>query len=389
MKTLFRITKLRSVVLAAVFVLLTGNKLVAQTPPCTDPCPPGPLKTFTQPLCNFSWSGTVTDPVTNTTWPASINAPFVFVIINYREKTCNGRTIIVIEDYVYVDNRDYWQNLYPANYIVTPPINSAINSAGCGYASPPTAASIKQAITNAVNIFVGGAPYVQSNLEVYFPGSCYSLVHLSFPNSSFWANPNDLGGIDTVYFSSGSNVSQSIPCNDACCKVTYRKMDIILDNGTITQIYKPILYEASTNPGCGGQPLPNYHAYPNKMEATVIDPVTGLPTKVTGVVTSQEPCEQTCSQYVLPKPAVSTDLSREENPIEFMACPTLVNHYIHFTSVKEINKVVIYDMTGKIVTSATELPNNELKTTGLPPGAYFILVHFSDSDVRTVKILKQ
>jgi hypothetical protein len=46
-------------------------------------------------------------------------------------------------------------------------------------------------------------------------------------------------------------------------------------------------------------------------------------------------------------------------------------------------------MSGKKVISTTHLENDELNTTELKPGVYFIQVYVSDNIVKTIKVAKQ
>jgi hypothetical protein len=362
----------------------------AQPHLCQDPCPPGPLMSKTIDLCKFNWSGTVNGFPDNLT-----NAPYVFVIINYRLRTCNGVTSVVIEDYVYVDNRDYWINNCFAGSVVQPPIASAIAGNPCLYPDPASANDIKQAVKDAIQLLLADLAIPQSYLDVYFKGACYSMVKLIMPAGSFWAHePDDLGRRDTTFFSGNTTVQQRIPCNDACCKVTFQIKVITLANGETTYTYKAISYEGD-GPSCDMQPLPDYNAYNPKLEATMFDPVTGQTITVNGMFAGQEPCQLTCPQYCYSGPptaaktTIATDLASVDAPLEFSASPTLVNNFIRFKSNKPILKILVYDVTGRIVMNSSVLDNsNELNTSELKKGPYFITVYFTGNESKNVKILK-
>lgn len=373
------------------------SPLLAQPHLCNDPCPPGPIQNKIINLCKFSWVGTLNCPGSPPMPYSLTDEPFVFVMIDYRLRTCNGVTSVIIEDYVYMDIRDYWINNFYPGCTAAPSIASAIAASGCPYPDPSSPSLMKQAVRDAVNQLLVDLNIPQSFMEVYFKGACYSMVKLSFPNGAFFVGtPDDLGHIDTTFLSAGSTVSQRIPCNDACCKVTFEQKIITLANGETTSTYRAISYEGD-GPSCDIQPLPDYNLYNPKIEATMIDPVTGGTISVTGNVVGQEPCELTCPQYclgqhpeVFARTTLKTDLISKEAPLQFSANPTLVNNYIRFASNQPITKVLVYDMSGKIIMNISSLDNDsELNTSELKTGPYFVTVFFAGNDVKTVKILKQ
>jgi|GEM_PF-1820340 len=374
--------------LLGVFALFM-KPVFAQPALCDDPCPPGPLQTMRIDLCKFTWTGVVTDPAMNS-WNDTIeDAPYIFVIINYRTRSCDGA--LIIDSYVYVDNRDYWTNDHlPFGWTASPPISS-------GWSVPCPAASlpIKDAIRDAIDLLVDSlsSPSIAQQ-AVYFRGACYSLVHLSFPSGAFWMQQFDVigGGTrwDTVYFSPNSPVTQSIPCNDACCKVTFTNDVVTLANGETTYNMRALYYESDGT--CEVQPLPDYGLYPNKFEAKIWDPLTLTYNTITGLIVGQDSCELTCSQFCpawIPDGSRPTGISSNEAPFEFSVRPTLVDDLIRFTSNKPIVKVAVYDMTGRLVLTVEKLNNNELDASELTKGPYFVQVHFTGNETRTVKILKQ
>jgi hypothetical protein len=365
MKTLIKKSIFLTLLLILVSFIFKAN---AQPHLCEDPCPPGPLKWDSITLC------TALCP------PDTVPGPAVFVWIAYRIRNCNGQYSIIIEDYVVIDDRFNIANIFCPG--------ATIN---CSLPNPMSANDLKQAAIDAINRLVGklGNPS-QGNYEVYFKGACYSLVQLSFPDGTFFAGvPDDSGKIDTFYLSSNTIVTQAIPCNDVCCKVTYKWQVITLSNGETISKWVPVSFEGDGG-NCENQPMPDYNNYPNKLEAQI--PGGGT---VTGTLISQEPCELTCPRFVAPPPplstltSVKTDLVNNVEKIQLTASPIPFTNFIHISSNKPILKAVVYDMKGKKVLSTSKIENGELNTSELKEGVYFIQVHFADNNVKSLKVIKQ
>jgi hypothetical protein len=227
----------------------------------------------------------------------------------------------------------------------------------------------------------------------FFKGACNSIVTINWPAGAFIVvNNGDLPGTTTINLTNSTSY-QSIPCDDACCKVTYKYKIITNSNLETEHTWVPTYVGSGGNQICQNSPLPDYNIITNKLEAKVIDPVTGDTSIVTGIQIGQEPCELICNKYNAPPPpeTFTTDVmeSSKEITSEFSANPTLMNSFIKFTTNKPILKVLIFDMTGKKVISII-LPNsNELNTSELKEGTYFIQVYFTDNSVKTVKVVKQ
>ncbi len=376
--------------------LFIGIITTAQPHLCDDPCTLGPKLWKTIALCKVGQIIKFIQPPPPDIIPDEdhTNSPFVFVEIAYRIKTCPVNIeSIVIEDYVYVDNRDLWLNHAFDQNQVDPacwPIIPQPMLDNCPY--PP--ASIQQAITAAINELMSGTINTQSQYEVYFKGACYSLVNLTFPNGSFFiGTPDDAGAVDTFYLSPGSIIAHRIPCNDACCKVIYEWKVITLEEGETISKWVPISYEGD-NESCEQSPLPDYNTFPDKLEATIFDSINNTYIKVGGTIVGQEPCELTCPRFIAPPPEdfgakIKTDLTEKESGLIFYANPTLFYDLITINSNIPIQNLVLYDIKGNRVQKKIKLDNNILHTEELKEGIYFLQVIFQNNQVRTVKLLKK
>ncbi len=364
----------------------------AQLPPCDGACTQVSQGTYIDVLCRYNWSGTYINPAANPVlYPGGVvqisinNEPCIYVMVNYTVFNCNGVVRLQIDGTTYFD--------------VTPAIDQTF-SIGFGGLTPapvqnttPCASvNFAQAQINAVNKLVTqlGIP---ANLDVFYKGSCFSEVEILWPAGATKTYPpggdNPTGGPVTINLSN-SKTTISIPCNDACCKVTYEYRIRTTEEGYTEYYYQPTY--APADESCSMSPLPDYNSYPYRMDAEVTDPVTGLKTTVYGTVVSQKPCELICSKYNAPPPGCfTTDVKNitEKHSLELSANPTLFNSFIKFTTNKTIKNVTVYDMTGKKVMTTTLPENNELNTVELKQGQYFIQVNFIDNSVKTIKVVKQ
>lgn len=395
-------------VLITLFTLAFNVK--AQQPPCEGGCVAVSTNTFIDTLCLYNWRGQYTSASVDTSlYPNGVvpliikDAPCIFVFVNYTIFNCNGVTKLQIDGTVFFDvtnalNETFsdstWTLLTSSNPSF-PVINLGTNNQKISNFTPCatfTSAAILQAQIDAVSKLVAKLNLPLS-VETYYKGACFSLVEVQWPAGAFKTYPatgdNPGGGPITINLSN-SKTTISIPCNDACCKITYEYRIRTTQQGLTEHYYQPTFSPADES--CGMSPLPNYNNYPYRMTAVVIDTVTRDSSIVYGSVVSQEPCELICNKYNAPPPgSFTTDVKNvaEKHILEFSANPTLINSFIKFTSNKAIKNVSVFDMTGKKVMTTSLSENNELNTVELKQGQYFIQVNFIDNSVKTIKVVKQ
>lgn len=357
---------------------------------CVNDCVTDPtVYTYYHYLCDYysddgypDYTADPYDPGSNI--PGIIEGPSVFVIVNYQYITCNNVTRLLISDAVLVDDRNYWENMFM-------PYQFHPDESGCSYPNPMNEQEIREAVQAAV-AKVGDVYGVQTEIELLFEGACNSLVTVRWPNGAFIPTVGDLGP-DTIWLDS-STTSQYVPCIDICCKVKFRYEVIKLANGMTESTWVPFEYEGDEEL-CLAASIPDYEGFEDKMTAQMFDE-EGNEITVYGEVESQEPCELWCSKYNIPciGPLIlyKTDLdpsTEYEVTRELSAYPTPVKDFVRFTSAQPIQQVSVYDMGGKKVIAGSPLENNELNTSGLENGVYLIQVQLSDTEVRTIKVLKQ
>jgi hypothetical protein len=384
MKTIFNKKFLYTILLLSAGLFMAAP---SKAQDCSPPCSPGPLLWTTIPLCSVQVDSTGTcylngTPITGYTQNIAWSK---FVSIAYRLVTCNGNTDIIIEGYVFVNEEPYYSNCFPP-----------FTTLGT---CPPWESDLQAAVSEAVGIFLGaGGPINPQQLttNVTFKASCYSAVSLQFPPRSFVVDSafSDTAAarIDTFYFN--GPVKVIVPCDDACCQVRFRLQQITLTNGETTLKWVAVS-SASIAEGnlCGAIAAPDYTSFNPKFEATYYDPATGQAQTTTGNVINQTSCTTNCSGYVTAPQfilnTIESDKQLSAKPLELSVNPTLFDKFIQISTDQKIEKVVVYDIKGKLVLNEKELNQGKLNTDKLTPGTYYLQVYFDNREVKTIKVIKQ
>jgi hypothetical protein len=383
---------MKKIILATLLALIF-TKAFTQQPSCDNSCQIGPEKSKLYSVCSGLFNGSYT-PIGGGP-SVSINnlkVDYVFVLITYREIRCsNGGGGLQITGTCFIDHRSF---LTGAIWVSGP------NGEYCpGTLSPPistcTTPTIEQAQYDAINDLVTSLG-IPANVEVYFKGSCNSMVEIAWPQGAYnnytvtteTTSGSSTGRLRVELTNTKSYVN--IPCDEECCKVTYvYKIRQTIEGYTVAY------YEPSYSPvanDCSSNPIPNYANYPNKLSAYLDDPILGK-TQVFGTVVSQTACEPTCNKYMAPPPpstftTSNKELNNKQIPLEFSANPTIIDDYLKFTTNKTIAKIMVFNMAGKKVMNINSPENNEINTSELKQGAYFVQVYFTDNNVKTVKVVK-
>lgn len=368
----------------------------AQQQSCDNSCTIGPDRAMKYVICTTQFSGGYY--LRGTTSPRipinNVTLDYVYVVVSYNIVSCPSGDAIQINSTCYIDHSAY---MAPGTVWVTGP-NGEVTR-GPYTLNPPLSSCIKPtpltAQLDAINKLVNDLG-LSRDVDVYFKGSCNSLVEVTWPQGSyndFNVTTETTSGSTTTPLRidmSGTQSLISIPCDEACCKVTYFYRIRTTTNGYTEHYYEPSYSPVAND--CSANPTPDYNSYGNKLTAYVDDPINGK-TQVFGSVVSQTPCEATCDKLMAPPPPAtfttsSNDLNGKQTPLEFSANPTVINDYIKFTSNKTIGKILVFNMAGKKVMSVSTPDNNELNTSELKQGAYFIQVYFTDNQVKTIKVVK-
>jgi hypothetical protein len=255
--------------------------------------------------------------------------------------------------------------------------------------------NIQSAITEAINRLVNQTrASSQRDYEVFFKGSCFSLVELSFPDGAFFTStPDDAGKVDTFFVSSGSTIVQKVPCNDVCCKVNYRWEKTSVINGETISKWVPKSFEGDSEE-CVTQTPPDYSSFTPQLEATIYDSINGQYNTVTGSLVNQTACELICPRFTASPPpfnsltSVKTDRINKDESLQLSASPVPFNDYIKILSDKTILKVVMYDIKGKKVLTSTKIENGEINTSELKEGVYYLQVYLEGNQVKSLKVIK-
>ena len=75
--------------------------------------------------------------------------------------------------------------------------------------------------------------------------------------------------------------------------------------------------------------------------------------------------------------------------MDFNLAPTLAHDYVTFSDTKSIEKIQIFDVTGKQVFEQSVFENNNLNISKLKDGVYNVRIYFTTTGIRTIKIMKQ
>jgi hypothetical protein len=295
----------------------------------------------------------------------------VFVIINYVQYHCpDGTTYWTFDDAVLVDNRNYWVNEYGTNDL----------DAACSFDPSQTLSYINAVVPTS------------STYRVNYPIGCRSMLTLQWPEGNYIVQ---LGGGDiTPTYTDTIPLKEAftyhfLPCEGkACCTIFYKQKVVKAENGETVSIYIPTHSEGNNDCGDSPDPIP----FVKNATRNVIDPVTGSASVIHPKIVEMRPCESMCNIYKNPSPyyfKTGTTGMEKNIPLEYSANPTLIDDIIVFTANQPIQKVAIFSMDGKKVNTSKSLENNILNTSELKNGIYFIQVSFSDTLVKTIKVVKQ
>jgi hypothetical protein len=334
---------------------------------CNNDCQFGPMKLFTHTICEAHDGPD--------TYPAA------FVLIYYQDVTCNGVTTVKLHNLVFIDDRNYYGPPY-LNF------QDACLISPASYSN----AQIMQALSNAISAALVSLN-ITTDIEVLFKGSCTSRTNITFPTRGFVLQPRDSGAADTVWISQMANLAQFVPCNEQCCKITYRMEIREAEEGYTFIVFVPHSIEGN-EAECQNSLNPDYNTYEEKLKLTVMLPDGGTE-EVEAVANSQEQCQMLCDRMSAPGPFdanFTTDvreIAGQKIPLALSANPTLFSSYIRFSGSQPISRIMVYDISGNLVMEKPRLNNNELNTSSLKNGIYFIQAYFPGEVVKTIKVMKQ
>lgn len=360
-----------------------ATALLSYAQPLCEPCQHtvSPEYTYMHVICSTGPLPASCDPNL-----AGQDIPFLFVIVTYRVVSCPGANDqLLVNGVVLVDDRQGFEAACPGI------------TSGCG--APPfplSSAYILQQLQNGIGAAVSNLG-LNTDIDVIYKGSCNSMVRVTFPEKVYMLQGRgDAPGVDTVWINPESEIWQTVPCNDVCCKVKYKFEIVTAADGETTMTWKADSWEGA-DLSCPNAPLPDYNTSNRRL--TAYTPGTP-PQEVHPAVMEQTSCSVFCDHMGSPPPppdivpgapGFSTDVAeiKDQLPLRLTADPTLCSNYIRFSTNKPITRVAVYDISGKRVIDTNTLANNELLTSGLKNGVYYVQVYFSENEVKTIKIMKQ
>lgn len=373
-------------------IALGFERAHAQNPDC-EPCEQGNVRQVIVPLCFYQYFGPIYDPLNNCQSAGNIPIgpyPYVFVILNIREVNCQGVFKEFIEDAIYVNNENYWnQHLFNngCNQIISNNVTTF-----CAY-NPPTPQNIKQGIADVIRGYINASNISYSYKEVVVKGTCYSLAKVAWPDGAFIDQPAGDTSASIRIELSGSESYIRIPCEASCCLLRMQRVEVFDGNGVSTYKWTTIGVDQPTAELCLGMPPGDYNSLNPKPKAQIIDPNTGEVTWVEASFVSQEPCEPICPTIVQSngffKNSVTTDLlDKKSEAIKLTVAPIPAKNLISFESEVGIKEIKVYDKTGRRVYEKSKLVNNKLDVSDWSNAQYYIQLILNNDEVKTLKILK-
>ncbi|MEI6879899.1 MAG: T9SS type A sorting domain-containing protein [Bacteroidota bacterium] len=324
----------------------------------------------------------------------------LYLIINYHKYNCPNRpVVIVIENYVIVDDR----NQDPTWIVQTLPWDCIAKYKKCASSkctNPTTGAQFNVPLTESenkqlLNMAIGalmkeiGISSATTDIEIVFPGSCFSSITLQYPDQLcfYTLPPNDLGPVTPIVLRPKSTVNWTIPCNDVCCKTRFKMKITYLGNNQTEYEYIPVEYvnRDQTFADCWNQPKPSFDNASSKPPVKMY--VNGNFVDAPAQVISQSSCVVACG--VAPQPPLyKTSSIKEQANIKLMVSPTYIKNSF-FIENNNINKVKIYDIKGTLVMDVSNIENGELNLSHLSEGIYLVQVLFDNNQSSTIKVYKQ
>jgi hypothetical protein len=322
----------------------------------------------------------------------TIIVPVRFVLITYREINCNGNNSLLIDDVVFIDESEFYRSYGGVHCVVRTPIVDVIN-----LAPDPTYNDIKDAIRISIDSLISESG-LETSIDLYFKGACNSLVTLKFPEGTFFSHsPNDLGVYpDTTWLHENTTITQTVPCNDTCCKVTYEYQIVSATNGETKSKFVPVSLSGNSQ-NCSGHTPINYDTYPYRLIGKKINPSTGAYETSNYTEISFNTCEIICvyctntSSVSLLKRSFITDKldSNYKNNFELNTWPTLFNNFIKFQCSEKIEKLAIYDASGNNILNTNLDSENLLHTESFKTGLYYIQIFLPSDIIKTIKVIKE
>jgi len=322
----------------------------------------------------------------------TVKVPVRFVIITYRKMNCNGVFSLLIDDAVFVDENEYYNANKGKHCLYFSETKEIIS-----FNPNPTSNEIKDAIRISIDSLISESG-LETSIDLYFKGACSSLVTLKFPEGTFFSHsPNDLGVYpDTTWLHENTTITQTVPCNDTCCKITYEYQVVNAENGQTTSKFVPISLTGNSQ-NCNGNSPISYNSYSNRLIGKKYNTSTGNYDTSAYTIINNSDCEIIClyctnsSSISMLKRGFTTDKlnSKNEYNFELNAWPTLFNNFIKFQCSEKIEKLAIYDASGNNILNTILDTENELNTESFKSGLYYIQIYLPANTIKTIKVIKE
>jgi len=235
-------------------------------------------------------------------------------------------------------------------------------------------------------------------MDWVYPAGCYSDARVDWPNVTcytFYAEGPNKGKISSTN-QLGPNTLELLPCDGQnCCTFKYTY-------STTTGLYSFVSQSGD---------LPCTTDLTAMTDTLRCLDINGVLQTYLGTITSHDACHSYCDPSFnlmirtdRPNNKLNNNIDKISpavnyldgnvfkpfpNPLDFNLAPTLAHDIITFSDTKEIEKIVIFDVTGKKIMEQSAFDNNTLNISKLTEGMYNVRVYFNNTGIRTIKIMKQ
>ncbi len=76
------------------------------------------------------------------------------------------------------------------------------------------------------------------------------------------------------------------------------------------------------------------------------------------------------------------------NEVEIEVYPNPINNYMHISTNKTIEKITLSNLSGQVLMRKNEILDTRISTAALPLGIYYLTIHLSSGEHKTLKVIK-
>jgi hypothetical protein len=220
-----------------------------------------------------------------------------------------------------------------------------------------------------------------SNMSFVYPAGCQTIAEVSYPRGAkcyyFVPEGPNQGQVSGIVDLGTQPVLELIECPGSnCCKLDYA-YDVNTGRYTLLN-FDPI------------QPCDDPPPAITTKRFQCLD-AKGNPVTYTGTVKMSGRCESYCNAALntMFKTSGTNDFEPLPDPLDFTLGPVPATDYVSFSTTKTIERIEVYDVTGRKVIEQSVFDDDRIDIQSLEKGIHFVRVYFTDTGIRSIKIIKQ